>query len=159
MKRKFLNICVVTAITAMLAGCGTTVSTGEATDVDVSEMANKLYTDLTFEDTLSELNEDTALSYYGIAQDDVAESVVMVSTGATAEEIAVFEAVDETAAENIEAACEDRLEKQINSYNDYKPAEISRLDNAIIEVSGNYIVYCVADDTDAVNEIIDEYFK
>lgn len=161
MRKKIFNICLATGIIGMLTGCDTTVSTSEeeATNVDVTAMADALYTEVTYEDTLSELNDDTALSYYGIEQEDVTECVVMVSTGATAEEIAVFEATDSEAAEAIKEACENRLEKQINSYNDYKPAEISRLDDAIIEASGNYIVYCVADDTDKVNEIIDEYFK
>ncbi len=159
MKKRILNICVAVGMLGMLAGCGTTVSTGENVAVDVAAMTDSLYTGLTFEDTLSELNDDTALSYYGIEQDDVTECVVMVSTGATAEEIAVFEATDKAAAATVKEACESRLEKQINSYNDYKPAEVSRLDEAIIETSGNYVVYCVADDTDKVNEIIDEYFK
>ena len=42
---------------------------------------------------------------------------------------------------------------------DYKPSETSRLDKAIIKEDGNYVVYCVTDDTDKANEIIDKYFK
>ena len=114
---------------------------------------------MTFEDSLSELDTNVALTYYGIDADKVKNSVVVVSTGATAEEIAVFEAADQSSADAIKSACEDRKAKQTTSYADYKPSETSRLDKAIIKEDGNYVVYCVTDDTDKANEIIDKYFK
>lgn len=163
MKKKLLKVCALLGALTMLVGCETTVS-GENEDtssltVDVSAMANELKSGLTFEDSLSELDQSVALSYYGIDAEDVTTSVVMVSTGATAEEIAVFEAADADAADAIKAACDSRKEKQTTSYADYKPSETSRLDKAIIKQDGNYVVYLVADDTDKANEIIDNYFK
>ena len=169
MKKK---ICLVAAVGLLLVcGCSSEVSTGGNqdgadaddstvnTDVDIDEAATKMLDELTFEDTLSELADDTALAYYGIEADDVADSVVMVSTGATAEEIAIFEATDSSTAEEIKEACEARKEKQITSYNDYKPSEVNRLEDAIIDVYGSYVVYCVVDDTDKAEEILDTYFK
>ncbi len=163
MRKRVLKVCAALCTAGLLAGCGTTVSTGDgsgdALDINVTEMANELKSGLTFEDSLSELDAGMALTYYGIDAEDIKESVVIISTGATAEEIAVFEAVDKDAAADVKAACEERKEKQTTSYSDYKPSEVSRLDKAIIKEDGNYIVYCVADDTDKANELIDKYFK
>jgi hypothetical protein len=161
MKKKLLLVCMAVGLTGIFAGCGTEVSTGgsEEITVNVSDMANELQSEITYEDTLSQLDGDMALTYYGIDKEDVADSVVIVSTGATAEEIAVFEAVDKDAAADIKTACDNRKEKQTTSYSDYKPAEVSRLDNAIIKSEGNYVVYCVTDDTSKANEIIYKYFK
>ena len=156
MKNQILKMCAILGIAGMLAGCGTTVGgngdSKEALKINVTDMANELKNGLTFEDSLSELDTNVALTYYGIDADKVKNSVVVVSTGATAEEIAVFEAADQSSADAVKSACEDR-----NA--DYKPSETSRLDKAIIKEDGNYVVYCVTDDTDKANEIIDKYFK
>ena len=163
MKNQILKMCAILGIAGMLAGCGTTVGgngdSKEALKINVTDMANELKNGLTFEDSLSELDTNVALTYYGIDADKVKKSVVVVSTGATAEEIAVFEAADQSSADAVKSACEDRKAKQTTSYADYKPSETSRLDKAIIKEDGNYVVYCVTDDTDKANEIIDKYFK
>ena len=163
MKNQILKMCAILGIAGMLAGCVTTVGgngdSKEALNINVTDMANELKNGLTFEDSLSELDTNVALTYYGIDADKVKNSVVVVSTGATAEEIAVFEAADQSSADAVKSACEDRKAKQTTSYADYKPSETSRLDKAIIKEDGNYVVYCVTDDTDKANEIIDKYFK
>lgn len=156
----------------LVSGCSSEVSTGgsdgsadknnseeSSAPVDIEKAAAEILSEVEFEDTLTELETDTALAYYGISSDDVSDSVVMISTGATAEEIAIFEAFDASGAEDIKGACEARQDKQITSYNDYKPSEVSRLEDAIIYVNGNYVVYCVVDDTDKTEEILEKYFK
>ena len=164
MKNQILKMCAILGIAGMLAGCGTTVGgngdSKEALNINVTDMANELKNGLNvLKNSLSELDTNVALTYYGIDADKVKNSVVVVSTGATAEEIAVFEAADESSADAVKSACEDRKAKQTTSYADYKPSETSRLDKAIIKEDGNYVVYCVTDDTDKANEIIDKYFK
>lgn len=160
MKKKAALVCIGLGLIGILSACNSKVSTGGSElDINVSDMAAELQSSITFEDSLSEIKEDMALTYYGIEASDVSDSAVILSTGATAEEIAVFEAVDETAAEKVKAACDNRKEKQITSYSDYKPAEVSRLDEAVIKADGKYVVYVVADDTKKANEIIDKYFK
>ncbi len=158
--KKFAKVgIIVGALACILAfgGCSGEVSTGDIS-VDVSAMAAELAA-LTYEDSLSELDTNIGLTYYGLTSNDVADSVIMVSTGATAEEVAVIEATDSDAAQTIYEACEARLSKQVTSYTDYKPAEVTRLDNAIIEVSGKYVVYVVTDDVDKAQDIVDSYFK
>ena len=150
MKNQILKMCAILGIAGMLAGCGTTVGgngdSKEALNINVTDMANELKNGLTFEDSLSELDTNVALTYYGIDADKVKNSVVVVST-------------DQSSADAVKSACEDRKAKQTTSYADYKPSETSRLDKAIIKEDGNYVVYCVTDDTDKANEIIDKYFK
>lgn len=88
MKNQILKMCAILGIAGMLAGCGTTVGgngdSKEALKINVTDMANELKNGLTFEDSLSELDTNVALTYYGIDADKVKNSVVVVSTGATA---------------------------------------------------------------------------
>lgn len=159
MKKKIVIFLLSLSIFSMMCGCGTEVSIGEDEPIDIHAMASDLQTGLTFEDSLSELNTDVGLNYYGISNDMVKDSVVILSTGATAEEIAIFEARTKDYAKVIELACNTRKEKQYVSYSDYKPEETSKLDHTIVKTNGNIIVYCVANDYKKAEQIIDGYFK
>jgi hypothetical protein len=160
MKKKII-VLMAAAGTILASGCSSEVSTGTETekDVDIQAAAAEIEKEIDFEDSLSELEEDTALTYYGISGDAVKDSVVYVSTGATAEEIAIFEAADTDSKNTVEDACNQRKEKQTTSYGDYKPSEVSRLDDAIIETYGNYVVYIVTDDVTKADEILESYFQ
>lgn len=159
MKKKIAIFLLSLGVIGMLSGCGSEISVGEEDAIDIHAMAGDLQENLTFEDSLSELKTDVGLNYYGISSETVKDSVVILSTGATAEEIAIFEASSKDYVKVIELACDTRKNKQTVSYSDYKPEETSRLDHTIIETSGNYVIYCVADDTKKAEEIIDRYFK
>ena len=50
-------------------------------------------------------------------------------------------------------------EDDYKTWQDYKPEEVSRVDKAVIKKSGKYVVFCIADDKDAVSAVIDKYFK
>ena len=50
-------------------------------------------------------------------------------------------------------------QKRDKTWQDYKPEEVSRVDKAVIKKSGKYVVFCIADDKDAVSAVIDKYFK
>lgn len=159
MKKRIGIILLSLGIIGMLSGCGSEVSLDNDQSVDIHAMASELQSGLTFEDSLSELATDVALSYYGLEKEAVKDSVVILSTGATAEEIAIFEASSDTYIQVVKLACDTRKSKQTVSYADYKPEEVSRLDDAIILTSGRYVIYCVTDDTDKAEDIIDNYFK
>lgn len=158
MKKRITIFMLLLGMLTVMAGCGSEVSVGEDS-IDIHAMANELKSNLIFQDSLSEIDTDVALNYYGISSEMVKDSVAILSTGATAEEIAIFQASSKDYVKVIELACETRKSKQTISYADYKPEETSRLDHAIIETNGLYVIYCVADDTKKAEEIIDNYFK
>lgn len=155
--KKIVFLLLICSVLGMLSGCGDNKEKTEKTDnteVNVSELAEKLSTELTFEDSLSKLDNAVALKYYGIDETIVQDCAIYISTGATAEEIAVFEANSADNAETILAACRTRREKQITSYSDYKPSEVDRLEHYVMVREGNYVVFCVNDDIDKAQEIV-----
>ena len=87
-------------ITAVLPGCN---SSAEDVTLDVAECAGTLLEKIDFQDTLTAIG-DEMIAAFTKSGGDVVEQQVYVSTGATAEEIAVFEAVDADAAQRIETA-------------------------------------------------------
>ena len=53
----------------------------------------------------------------------------------------------------------DRLAFQKESFADYIPTEVPKIESAILKTSGNYLIYCVADDAAAAQAVIDSYVK
>ena len=74
-------------------------------------------------------------------------------TGATAEELAVFETKDSAAAEALVEKLKTRNSDRIESYSTYIPAEVPKLEDAVMVSGGRYVVLCVAQDASAVREL------
>ena len=49
-----------------------------------------------------------------------------------------------------------RVESQSTLFASYNAPEVAKLDAAILKTKGNYVVFCVTDDTAKANEIIKE---
>lgn len=138
----------------------TASSCGQSVTVDVEVAADTLYRNITFEDTMEPMDSSMLSSIYSdIQSDDVVKSKVYVSSTATAEEIAVFEAKDSAAASRLETIVNTRVQEQKDIYADYAPLEVSRLEKAVIRKEGNYLFFCVAADKDKVESEIDALLK
>ena len=148
-KRTAAAILAISLIFA-LSACGQE----KAPELNIDEFGEELYSAGTFGETLYALDESVAQGIYGINADT--RCWVRAGTGATAEELAVFEAKDADAAaalvEKLQAQNADRIE----NYADYIPAEVPKLENAVILSGGRYVVLCVATDASAVRELAEK---
>ena len=148
---KKIIIALTVLLTFALCACGKS-----ACDVtpDINEKAQALLTEITYEDELSEIDEDLiSLLYSDLDLNDVTDKKVYVSSGATAEELALFLCKDESAAKNVMAAATQRVLEQKESYENYIPEEVARLDKMLILRRGNLVVLTVSSDPDKANEI------
>lgn len=123
---------------------------------DLKTISDRLLKEIKYDDELSEMDKDMFdILYVGFPADKIKERYIFLSsTGGTAEEVACFEAVDEAAAEEIKKAAEARLEFQRASFNNYVPAEVKRIDKAVIQVEGNYVILSISAEPDKAKEII-----
>ena len=127
--------------------------------INVNDLANTLYTELSFEDQLTETNDDMIAFLYGVSEEDVVESKVYISAGATTEEIAIFRCSSKEAVQRITEAAENRLASQRTSVQSYKLEELSRLEDAVLRIEGTYVILCVSNDHDGAQKIIDNALK
>lgn len=167
------TICMIMAVmsicTVALAGCGGsndssasdsssgTSAAAAQTDtvVDVAAVADKLKSDITYDDEVIELNSAKIEKIVGVSADlYTAAKVYVGSSGATPEEIDCFEAKDEASAAEIKTALEKRVESQKAVFENYKPEQMPKLDNPVIIVNGKYVYLCVSGDNDKAKEII-----
>lgn len=122
---------------------------------DLTIITDQLLTEITYTDSLSEMSPDL-MSYLfpDIDPADVAEQYIYISTGSTAEELAVFRAVDETAAQRIEEGLAARIEMQTESFTDYVPAEVKRLEDAVLERQGDCVILSISGEPDKAEKIL-----
>lgn len=135
------------------AGCA---KKGGDVSVDVGKAADRLIAGIKFSDQMSAVDEKTAERLFSLGDGDAVRSKVYESTGATAEEVAVFEAKDADAAGRIRDAAQTRIGDQRDAFQDYQPKEMEKLKSPVLEVKGNYVFLCVSDDNAIAEKLIGE---
>ena len=105
---------------------------------------------------MTDMDSESTCRFYDVDTGLVNDSSAYVGSGATAERMAVFEAVDADAAGSIADAQQTFTDGWIAGYSDYKPDEVPKLESAVLEQNGVYVVFCVsADNTTAKTAVQD----
>lgn len=152
LKKTLIIILSITMLT-MLFGCS---AQNKTADIDIIKLCSELLDKAEFEDELSAVDEKTVKKLYNI--NDYVKAEVYISSGATAEEIALFEFENEkAAADGIEKA-QSRIDEQKVDFESYIPKEILKLDNVVIKQSGKYVIVCVSNGSKA-EKIITQYIS
>lgn len=150
-------LAVILALGTVLSGCGKQA----AAEVDVSTVAQALKDGLAFQDEMQELPDTRLESVYPTIDASTLSGfkIYKGASGATAEEIAVFEAKDADSVAAIEEAVAMRLEDLNLQFADYVPAEVKKITDAISTTSGNVVVLVIADDSAAAQKLLDKQFS
>lgn len=127
-------------------------STPEAVEIDIDAVAESLRNGVKFDDALEKLEGDAVGFYYDIKEG--VSAAVYFGSGATAEEIAVFDGGDSTGGDAIEEMVKNHVSDQIESYKNYVPDEVARLEKAVIVKEGRYVFLCVTYDVETAKGII-----
>lgn len=138
---------------AILFGCS---DQNDAANMDIAQLSNELLDKAEFEDELSAVDGATIKKLYDI--DNYVKASVYLSSGATAEEIAVFEFDSKDAAADGLKKAQVRIEEQKTDFESYIPKEIPKLDSAVVKQSGNYVIVCVSN-SDKAEKIIKQYIS
>ena len=145
-----------------LAACGQKEPEPEPRRFELSDV-QMLADEGTFSEELEALDADIAfalyhLADYGLTLKDLTDAAVLRSAGATCEEAAVllFDVDDwDKKTEKAVEALEDYLQSQIDSNQNYRPDEIPKLENALVEARGNRVVLVVASDMEKAKELLE----
>lgn len=166
-----MALALLIASSVMLTGCDgdnspadttatTTAPAGDSADkakeINIDTAADTIFGKLKTDDTLEKLDSEAVIYRYGFAEEIPA--AVYAGSGATAEEVAVFDAGSDDAAKALVTTMEKYIEEQIISYESYVPAEVARLDKAIIDREGRYVAVCVTYDVTNAKNAINEAF-
>lgn len=152
MKRSRLTA-VLAALALFAAGCGSNA----AKEIDAQALADSLATGTTYDDELQKMENELVDVYFDMEEDVTA--FLYMGSGSTAEEAAVFEAPDEESAKKQLEHVKAYLADQSESFRDYIPEEVKRVEDAVVEQRGKYVILCVSADSAKAKEIVEEAFK
>lgn len=109
-----------------------------------------------YSETLAALDTGVAVMLFGLTGDaeQYAGSQVCYSTGATSETAAVLQTQDKDQAAAAEEALRIWIEDQIDVCRSYQPAEVEKLEHAVLEVRGNTVLLAVAADWTAAADAV-----
>ena len=125
--------------------------------LDTTQFANKIAQQGAFSDDLSPPEEGMFEELFSdVDTKNIVSKVAYVGTAASAEQIVVIEAKDEASASDIKEGLKEKLQYDIEQNRDYAPNEIPKLEKPVLEQLDKYVVMCVSNDNNKVEELIKE---
>lgn len=159
MKHFWKGLLVALAAALVFAGCSREVS--EEKDVPISDITEKLLSDLTWVDgPLFQLNDNAVSKTYDFGEAGIEGcEVYIAASNATAEEIAVVKLNDKKDLPAVEEAMQKRVDTKKKEVENYKPEEVYKLENAVITSHGRYAALIVCDEFDKADEVFESCFQ
>ena len=155
--KKLISLMLLALVCLTFVSCGG--NNGAEIKIDTAALTEGLLTGQEYTYKMEQIDEDIALSLYSVEKADVVSVHMYSAGGVSAEEIAVFEAVSPEAADRILKSAKLRIETQVESFTDYVPAEIPKLNNAVVKGKGNYVVVSVSPNYTKAAEVINGFLK
>lgn len=143
-------------IIAVVVGVVLFTNNSRDVNIDIETLLKDIIQNVKFEDEMNEANKEIVQKLYNI--DNCVSQKVYISSGATAEEIAIFEFQNKDEVNNALEKANTRIEAQKENFENYVPKEINKLENAIIVKKDRYLIICITEDENA-QKIIDKYIK
>lgn len=132
---------------------------GAAADIDPDAAARKIIDAVEFRDTLVKAEDGAAESFYKLDDTITGYAIYISGSGATAEEVAVLKVDDPKNVESALAVLNKRVEDLIFRFQDYVPAEMTKLNDPVMFGSGNLAVLVLADDREAAKKAAEDAIK
>ncbi len=146
-------IVLMTAVLILMSACSAPPNAKQ--DVALDELAKELLESDVFEETLTLADEGIAKKLYGI--DNALSFQLYVGSGATSSELALLEFETEEDAKAALPLAQARVDVQTESFASYLPGEVKKLEDAVIEQHGRYVVVCVSEGD--AGPILSNYFQ
>jgi hypothetical protein len=140
--RRLICIFSILLLLCFSAGCS-----GEKT-MDIDAFCRDVLETVSYDDELIRLSDRVVGDYYDLSFDGLEEYAIYVSaTSATANELAVMKLADAKAVEAAKAAVKARIDTQTANYENYRPDELFRLENALVTEKNNYLLFSASPTT------------
>lgn len=152
MKKKAILISlIIMALLISMCGCG-------QAEIDISAMANSIKQQVDFDDELSKVPPEVVSQVYSLENKEI-EIVSYIGSGATAEEITVFDCKDNKKSKEVYNLAESHIEQQKQDFENYNPKELKKLNNSIVIKKDKYVIVCVTNDNENANKVINDNLK
>ena len=156
MKHSLSKLMILAAALCLLLGACSSPAESETTALDPETATQAVLDSGAFSVELTEL--DAAMLYdfsgYGLDDSTLTASKAYSASG-FAEQVSVTVWKDEASAQAAVDMFKTYLEDMAATYKDYAPAEVPKLENAVLEQRGTSVLLAVANDADAVKTAVE----
>lgn len=150
MTKKLSAVIIAVIIAFSLFGC----TKNKKADYDADKIAAALCSELEFDEQLEKSTPEIACSYYGTDSELCEKIAFYVGSGATADEIAVFNCVDSDAREKVSEAVNSRIEYLRDGYSSYGPQEVPKINSAAVITRDNTVILCICKNPENAESIV-----
>lgn len=159
MKKKVL-ICISLIIILIIIGIIIFLNMkNENIQINIEKLSEEIFKSESFEDELIKVDSEMVMNNYGFTNEEIKQLISYQGSGATSEEILVLEVNDKSKLNDIKEKINVRLAERKEVFESYLPKEVYKIDNNILSIKGNYVILCVSNDSNKVNDIINNYLK
>ena len=157
MKKKIWIILIILIIAIVFAIVF--IPKNKDVQIDIQDLASRIVESASFEDQLEQADSEMVMDDYNFSSDEINDLVSYQGSGATSEELVILQVKDKSKINSVKEKINTRLSERREAFESYLPKEVGKIDNNILRVEGNYIILCIANDTNTVNKILNEYIR
>jgi uncharacterized protein YxeA len=125
-------------------------------EIDIEELGKKISESGVFQDEIAKVDKEIVYKAYGFNDNLIKEIVSYQGSGATSEEILILQVNEKENLNEVKEMINNRIEERKEIFVSYLPKEVYKLENNIFRVYNNYIIMCISNDNEKVNEIINQ---
>ncbi len=156
MKKSILALIMIFAV-AMITACSNSDNNGA--QPKVGDITKTIFEQSEFPQ-MTEAKADHIKLMYDLDASDFEEySIFQSADPVISDELAVVKAKSKEQAEEIKKAFDTRVSERYEVYKGYAPESAKKLQNASVEVKGNYVMLVVGDAPDKAVEVFKDSFK
>lgn len=150
-KRVFFIIAILIVCVAA-AGCGKSEADYQ---IDETDFMTSLLQNVKFDCDLYQVKPESVENFFTL--EEGTSAVVFMGSGSYADHAGIFTSPDaESAAKTLEMV-QTYVNDLRHSFEDYIPEEAAKIDGAVVEQKGKYVVLCISSD-DGAKSFIQDYF-
>ncbi|MEA4912511.1 MAG: DUF4358 domain-containing protein [Oscillospiraceae bacterium] len=153
MKKRYLAVLALTLVLA-LSACGSA-----PVDVDMDALRSDIQSADLFDDELVAARDSVITDVVGLDISKCDSAEYYMGSGATGEEYGLFVCKSEGAAKDLVKSLGARRDDLYKTYESYNTQALPRIENAVIEQSGVYVAFIIADNYDAAQSLADAAFS
>ncbi len=157
MKKKIWIILIILIIAIVFAIVF--IPKNKDVQINIQDLASRIVESASFEDQLEQADSEMVMDDYNFSSDEINDLVSYQGSGATSEELVILQVKDKSKINSVKEKINTRLSERREAFESYLPKEVGKIDNNILRVEGNYIILCIANDTNTVNKILNEYIR
>lgn len=158
-KKILLSVIIIVILLVIIGAVLFFNRTSEDIQIDIEELGTKIVESGAFEDELAKVDSSMIMQDYSFSADEIKEIVSYQGSGATSEEIVILQVNVKEQLNSVKEKINTRIEERKQAFENYLPEEVFKIDNNLLETKGNYVIFCISNDSNKVEEVINNYIK